>query len=180
MKNPNHARSKRQALNGNNGIRQPYTMQRPEDRTKWQLQDESPTKPFDPESPYDFVQTRATTNYFIVPRIWFLTPLNKLDVLFLQDLMNRASANKTVWDEERIWFKCTINFLARDGLGWSRDEQQTRFKSLRDKGLLETKLIGMPGLRWVKLNSRKLRKLIKRARKKLHNRGETAPCAEHA
>lgn len=77
----------------------------------------------------------------------FFKIMGKLDGLFLQDLIN-FSATLPMTDDG--WFRCTGVFLEENG--WSIKEQETRLKSLRDNGYVETQRRGIPNERWVRID----------------------------
>jgi hypothetical protein len=71
--------------------------------------------------------------------------MKKLDVLFLHDLINLSDASK--YKDDNDYFLCTRHYL--ELVGWSRMEQQARFKSLQKGKWVKAEQRGRERLRWV-------------------------------
>lgn len=93
-------------------------------------------------------RARNGGNYFTVFRPFYRI-LSKLDTLFIQDLINLQTINKTLGDDG--FFMCTAAYLEQ--IGWTVKEQELRFKSLTQIGgsrpFIRIERRGIPACRWV-------------------------------
>lgn len=114
-------------------------------------------------------RARDTGNYFNFFRDFLLIGVGKPGALLLQDLINIDSMTRTTHDGE--WFLCTVAFVDKY---WSRKEQETYFGKLRKAGLIETRKLGSPPLRWVKILYPEIERALDRIQSP-PQRGERSP-----
>jgi hypothetical protein len=86
--------------------------------------------------------------------------LPKLDAMFLCDLINKRGHKKTVRSNDG-YFLCTIAYLEESY--WTSKEQKVRLTRLKEKGLIDVKVRGLPPLRWVKIDQNTLWTYITKA-----------------
>lgn len=86
--------------------------------------------------------------------------LTKIEALFLSDLINLYSMDVTVKSDDG-YFLCTAAYMDRS-LSWGRMSQTDLFRSLKDKGFIETSFRGIPRRRWVKIDVVKLEEAIRK------------------
>lgn len=125
-------------------------------------------------------RARDGSNYFIFFRN-FGRFLSKSEALFLQDLMNRhGMANQKIRDlaklkkfkripkimDEEGFFRCSTAYLSSvKYLEWTTDEQKRIIPVLVKKGLIQTKLKGMPATRWIRIDYRKVEEALDQVEK---------------
>lgn len=94
--------------------------------------------------------------------------LTKLEAVFIQDLINRATMKKIIRKEieGKTYFLCTVEFLIRS-LRWDRNHQIRLIKKLseEDRDYLRVKKLGNPPSRWMWINIVKLEKDLQNAMK---------------
>lgn len=93
-------------------------------------------------------RARGSGGYFTFDRAYYGIVKNKLDALFLQDLLNLATLRNTPYEDGM--FLCTVEYLKRGS--WTVDEQRARLEALRKKGYLRTEKRGLPPCRWVEID----------------------------
>ena len=119
------------------------------------------------------IRARSAGNYFYFDRSYADIPgVSKLTALFLQDIYNIASmpntAKKDIGGKE--YFLCTSDFLERNGLKWSKEEQKYHLTMLRDRcgkkeepnkvgpPLVHFCRQGIPPRRWVRIDVKAIEK----------------------
>jgi len=116
-----------------------------------------------PESVYlrHLQRSKNTLNYFTFFRPFFKI-LKRLDALFLQDLINLASIPSTVTKtiDGEDYFLCTETFLKDSGSNWSSDEQNRHLASIKKKGFVKARKMGLPARRWVHIELQKIEDAI--------------------
>lgn len=114
------------------------------------------------ESVYRRHVLRAISNnadHFTYDRVYVKAGVMKPEEsLFFQDLLNLASMQRTIRDEDD-YFLCTVDYLYAS-LRWDHKKQHRYLAKLIKNGFIKTKKKGMPASRWIWINIAKVEQLI--------------------
>ncbi len=117
------------------------------------------------------LRARSANNHFTFCRDYVTKlKLEKTVALFLQDLINLASMDKTIRDEED-YFLCTVGYL-ETSLNWDDSTQSRMIKKLRELKYLEYKKVGIPTVRWLRIDIQKVEEDLDEAIRKASTQNE--------
>ncbi len=112
--------------------------------------------------------------------------MTKYEALFLQDLINRASMNKTKKKiiqeenddnqlEDREYFLCTVKYLTRPPMSWDKKTQLALIKSLQTKGFIKvTRKGSLLGKRFIWIDILKIETALDNSEKTTPTNTETS------